>query len=179
MMRRIPPLLAVGLLLAGCNDSDVKEVKQWMADTKAQTRPTVTPIAPPKTFVPFEYSHKDMMEPTNPTKLIAELQRAASKSNNPFKPDPTRRKELLESFPLDTIKMVGTLEKAGTVFALLQIDRVVYQVKTGQYLGQNDGRIASVTEDTVTITERVQDAAGEWVERISKLELQDSKETKK
>ncbi len=179
MMRRIPPLLALGLLLAGCNDSDVKEVKQWMTETEAQTKPSVTPISPPKTFVPFEYSHKDMMEPTNPTKLMAELAKASSKSNNPFKPDDTRRKELLESFPLDTVKMVGTLEKAGTIYALLQIDRVVYQVKSGQYVGQNYGRIASVSEDTVVINERVQDATGEWVERISKLELQDSKETKK
>jgi type IV pilus assembly protein PilP len=86
---------------------------------------------------------------------------------------------MLEGFPLDAIKMVGTLQKAGVAYALLQIDRSVYQVRTGQHLGQNFGLITSVNEDAVTIKEIVQDATGDWVERMAKLELQDSKESTK
>lgn len=172
-----PLLLALGLALAGCGDSDVQEVRQWMAQVKAQARVVVPPLSEPKTFIPFAYAAKDEVDPFSPNKLLAELAKA-SKSNGAFKPDLERRKEVLESYPLDTIKMVGTLQKAGVVYALLQIDRAVHQVRAGQYLGQNFGRISSVTEEAVSIKEIVQDAGGDWVERMSKLELQDSKEKK-
>ncbi|MES2739497.1 MAG: pilus assembly protein PilP [Pseudomonadota bacterium] len=172
----LAPLCA--LLLAGCGDSDVQEVKQWMADVKRDTKVAVPPLSEPKTFVPFAYAARDAIDPFSPNKLLAELAKAA-KADGKFRPDMERRKELLEGFPLDTIKMVGTLQKAGATFALLQIDRSVYQVKTGQHLGQNFGLITSVNEDAVSVKEIVQDATGDWVERMAKLELQDSKETKK
>jgi type IV pilus assembly protein PilP len=68
------------------------------------------------------------------------------------------------------------LKKGRTVFALLQIDRSVYQVQAGQRLGQNYGLVTSVGETAVNVKETVQDASGEWVERTATLELQDSKE---
>ncbi|MEC5159098.1 MULTISPECIES: pilus assembly protein PilP [unclassified Janthinobacterium] len=168
---------ALLLALAGCGDSDVQEVRLWMAEVKAQARVAVPPLSEPKTFIPFAYGAKEAVDPFSPNKLLAELARAA-KSSSGFKPDLERRKELLESYPLDTIKMVGTLQKAGVVYALLQIDRSVYQVRSGQHVGQNFGLITGVTEEAISIKEIVQDAGGDWVERMAKLELQDSKETK-
>lgn len=173
------PLALAAALLAGCSDSDVKEVRQWMAQVKRDTKVAVVPLSEPKTFIPFAYEGRDAVDPFSPNKLLAELARAAAKSDNPFKPDMERRKELLESYPLDTMSMVGVLQKAGVNYALLQVDRAVHQVKTGQRLGQNYGIVTSVTEQTVNIKEVVQDAGGEWVERMSKLELQESKETRK
>jgi type IV pilus assembly protein PilP len=167
----------LALALAGCGDSDVQEVRQWMAEVEARARVAVPPLSEPKTFIPFAYAAKEAVDPFSPDKLLAELARAA-KSSGAFKPDLERRKELLESYPLDTIKMVGTLQKAGAVYALLQIDRSVYQVQAGQHVGQNFGRITGVTEEAVSIKEIVQDAGGDWVERMAKLELQDSKEIK-
>jgi type IV pilus assembly protein PilP len=124
--------LVAMLLLAGCGDSDVQEVRIWMKQIDAQTQVRVD-----------------------------------------------RRKELLESYPLDTIRMVGTIEKKGVVHAVLQVDRAVHQVVVGQHLGQNDGRITSISENAVTLKEIVQDATGDWVERQSRLELQESKENTK
>jgi type IV pilus assembly protein PilP len=72
--------------------------------------------------------------------------------------------------------MVGTMEKNRVSYALLQIDKTLYQVKTGQRIGQNFGVVTQVGEQEVAIREVVQDAGGEWVERMSKLELQESKE---
>ncbi|MDC8760264.1 pilus assembly protein PilP [Janthinobacterium fluminis] len=175
---RAAAALALALALGGCGDSDVQEVRRWMAEVKAQTRVVVPPLSEPKTFIPFAYEAKDAVDPFSPNKLLAELARAA-RSSGAFKPDLERRKELLESYPLDTVKMVGTLQKGSVVYALLQIDRAVHQVQAGQHLGQNFGLITSVTEDAVAIKEIVQDAGGDWVERMTKLELQDSKETKK
>ncbi|HAT33850.1 MAG TPA: pilus assembly protein PilP [Janthinobacterium sp.] len=168
----------LGLLLAGCGDSDVQEVKTWMAQVQKRAQVAVKPLVAPKTFIPFAYGGKDATDPFSANKLLTEMARAAKSSKGP-KPDMDRRKELLESFPLDTIKMVGTLQKGGVMNALLQIDKSVYQVKAGQHLGQNFGLITGVGDTAVTIKEMVQDAGGDWVERVSKLELQDSQETKK
>jgi type IV pilus assembly protein PilP len=172
-------LCAAAFALAGCSDSDVKEVRSWMDQVKKDTKVSVTPLSEPKTFIPYAYALRDELDPFNQAKLLAELARAAEKSDNRLKPDMERRRELLESFPLDSMQMVGVIQKNGVNYALVQIDRNVHQVKMGQRLGQNFGIITGVNESVVNIKEVVQDAGGEWVERLSKLELQESKETKK
>jgi len=165
-------------LLAGCGDSDVREVRDWMAQVQRETHPTVKPLAEPKTFIPYAYGAREALEPFSQTKLLGELAKAAAVSNNPNQPDTTRPRELLETFPLDTMIMVGTIEKGGTRYALLQIDRALYQVRAGQRVGQNFGVVTRVSDGAIDIREVAQDAAGEWVERMAKLELQ-SKETGK
>ncbi len=177
MMRaRVSAVLVAGMVLSACGDSDVKEVKQWMAEVKQQTKVAVPPLVEPKNFIPFAYGGKDALDPFSPNKLLVELAKTQSKANGP---DTGRRKEALESFPLDSIRMVGAMEKGGVMFALLQIDKAVYRVQSGQHIGQNFGLITGVTEAVVDIREIVQDAGGEWVERKATLELQESKETKK
>jgi type IV pilus assembly protein PilP len=178
-MIRTGALALAGVLLAGCSDSDVKEVRDWMAQVRQETKPAVKPLPEPKGFIPYAYNHKDEVDPFSPNKLLVELAKAAETSNNPLKPDMQRPRELLEGYPLDTMHMVGVLQKGGANYALLQIDKSVYQVKLGQRVGQNYGLVTSVGEGAVNIRETVQDAGGEWVERMTKLELLESKETKK
>jgi type IV pilus assembly protein PilP len=165
-------------LLAGCVDSDVREVQDWMEQVKNSTHPSVKPLPEPKDFLPYAYGAKDAVDPFDPTKLLGELARAAATSDNPNQPDLQRPRELLETFPLDTMQMVGVIEKGGTRYALLQVDRSLYQVRTGQRIGQNFGVVTHVGEDAVDIREVVQDAAGEWTGRMTKLELQ-TKENRK
>jgi type IV pilus assembly protein PilP len=165
-------------LLAGCGDSDVKEVRDWMDQVKRETRPAVKPLSEPKDFIPYAYNARDALEPFNQDKLLSQLAKAAETAPDPNKPDLQRPRELLEGFPLDTMQMVGTMQKGGTSYALLQIDRSVYQVRPGQRIGQNFGIVTRVGDNAINIREVVQDAAGEWVERMAKLELQ-SKENKK
>jgi type IV pilus assembly protein PilP len=176
---RIGALALAAVLLAGCSDSDVREVKDWMAEVKKDTKVAVVPLSEPKTFIPFAYPAREETDPFSPNKLLAELAKAAEKDDSKYKPDMGRRKELLENYPLDTFVMVGAMQKAGINYALLQLDRAVYQVRAGQRLGQNYGMVTSVSDGAINIKEVVQDAGGEWVERMSKLELQESKETKK
>ena len=178
-MHKCAAPLICAVLLSGCGDSDVQEVRAWMKLTDSQAHVAVQPLSEPKTFIPFAYASADAIDPFNPNKLLAELARAARASGKGLKPDLERPKEQLEAFPLDTIKMVGTVQKGGIFYALLQIDRSVYQVRTGMHLGQNFGLVTGVGEGAVTIKEIVQDASGDWVERMSKLELQESKETTK
>jgi type IV pilus assembly protein PilP len=178
MIKQACALAAAALLLAGCGDSDVKEVRDWMDQVKQETRPSIKPLAAPKDFIPFAYADRDTMDPFSPNKLLNQLAKAAEASKDPNKPDLQRQRELLESYPLDTMQMVGTMQKGGVNYALLQIDRSVYQVRTGQRIGQNFGIVTRVGDDAINIREVVQDAAGEWVERMAKLELQ-SKENRK
>jgi type IV pilus assembly protein PilP len=172
-------MLLLGALLGGCGDSDQAEINSWMAETKASTKVSVEPISEPKTFIPFAYGVRDDTDPFDPDKLLAELARSANANPNPLKPDDTRRKEYLETFPLDAMVMVGTINKGGVSYGLIQIDRAVHQVKSGQRIGQNYGLVTGVAETAINVKETVQDAGGEWIERMTKLELQESKETKK
>lgn len=175
---RAAAFAAVALLLAGCGDSDVKEVHAWMDQVKRETRPAVKPLSEPKDFIPYAYGDREAMDPFTPNKLLNQLAQAAETSPDPNKPDLQRPRELLESFPLDTMQMVGSMQKGGVNYALLQVDRALYRVRAGQHIGQNYGVVTRVGDDAIQIREVVQDAAGEWVERMAKLELQ-SKENRK
>ena len=84
-----------------------------------------------------------------------------------------RRREPLEAYPLDSMTMVGSVVRTGRPYALLKVDNLLYQVKPGDYLGQNYGKITKISETDVSLREIVQDAAGEWIERMSALQLQE------
>jgi type IV pilus assembly protein PilP len=88
-------------------------------------------------------------------------------------PELARRKEPLEAFPLDTMTLVGSIIKAGQPVALVKVDSLLYQVKLGNYLGPNYGKVVKITETEVTLREIVQDAVGEWIERAATLALQE------
>ena len=176
--RIVTGALAAAMLLAGCGDSDVREVRDWMEQVKRDTHPAVKPLPEPKDFLPYAYGARQAVDPFNPNKLLGELARVAATSNNPNQPDLQRPREQLETYPLDTMQMVGTMEKGGVRYALLQVDRSLYQVRAGQRIGQNFGVVTHVGDDVVEIREVVQDAAGAWTGRMSKLELQ-TKENRK
>lgn len=168
-------LVAIPLSLAGCGDGGLSDLRQWMDQVQRDTKVRISKLAAPKKFVPFSYGGKDSVDPFNPSKLAAAFARLKPTSADALKPDFERRREPLEGFPLDTVKMVGTLNKPGLNYALLQVDKLVYQVKVGNYIGQNFGMVTGITDSAVEINERVQDAVGDWVERKTKLELQETK----
>lgn len=167
--------LSMLAVLAGCGDGGVQEVKAWMDEARKQAPVSVQKISAPKTFTPFVYAAKDEVDPYSPVKLSAALAKLQVNTNSAIKPDLDRRKDPLESYPLDTITMVGTLQKPGLNYALLQVDKSVFQVKVGNYIGQNYGMITKIGETEVELKEIVRDAAGEWTERKAKLELQEDK----
>lgn len=180
MMRlRLLAALGAALLLAGCGDGDVQEVRDWMKKVERETVPAVKPLPEPKDFVPYAYQPGAAIEPFSETKLLNELARVAANSPNPLQPDAGRVREVLENYPLDTMRMVGTLQKAGVNYALVQIDASIFQVKAGQRIGQNHGLVTRVSEGAIDIREVVQDPTGDWVARKATIELADSKESSK
>lgn len=170
-------LLLLTVFLSSCSNED--EIREWMAQAKKQTNVVVPKIAEPKTFSPVVYQRKDSLDPFNPIKLSAAIAKLRAQSGKGIKPDLERRREPLEQYPLDTVKMVGVLQKPGLTYAILQVDKAIFQAKVGNYLGQNFGMITGVTEAGVDLKEIIQDASGEWVERKARLELQESSQAGK
>jgi type IV pilus assembly protein PilP len=169
-------LVAAGAL-SGCGSSDQEEIQKWMREQRAQTKPNVQPIPEPKKFTPQDYTQEAAIDPFSMQKLTQALKRDSQQSSSAsaaqLAPELNRRKEPLEAFPLVAMDMVGSLVKKGQPVALVKVDNLLYQVRPGNYLGQNYGRITKVGETEVVLRELVQDAAGEWVERTASLQLQE------
>lgn len=170
-LRCLSASLAV-CLLAACS-GEQEELQQWMEQQRREVKPSVQPISPPKKFNPQPYASTDGVEPFSSQKLTVALKQEARQPNSLLSSEFNRRKEPLEAFPLDSMSMVGSVVKNGRNYALLRVDNLLYQVKTGDYLGQNYGKIVKITETDVSLREIVQDAAGEWIERPGALQLQE------
>ena len=164
--------LALLAVLAGCG-ANHEELQQWMEQQRREVKPSVTPLQPPKKFDPQPYASMQSVDPFSAQKLTVAIKQESRQPNSLLSGELNRRKEPLESFPLDSMRMVGSLNKNGAPYALLKVDNLLYQVKVGDYLGQNYGRITKIAETDIALREIVQDAAGEWIERVSNLQLQE------
>lgn len=163
------------VILTGCFGGKDNELQQWMVEQKGNTPVKITPVAEPKKFKPQAYTQEAAMEPFNNQKLLQALRKDSTQSAANLaliSPELVRRKEVLESYPLDTVSMVGTLNKKNTLVALLRVDKLLYQAKVGNYVGQNYGRITKISDSEIVLREIAQDAAGEWIERKVDLRLQ-------
>ena len=89
-----------------------------------------------------------------------------------LQPDMDRPREPLESYPLESLKYVGVMSRKKVSFAIILVDGALYQVRVGNYMGQNFGVITKITDSELTLKELIQDSAGDWVERESSLLLQ-------
>ena len=171
-------VLVVVLIAAGLSacDSDQEDLQRWMAEQRAQVKPSVPRITEPKKFTPQTYTEASSFEPFNMLKLTQALRRESNQPSTSelIAPELARRKEALEAFPLDSMAMVGSMNRNGQPVALVRVDKLLYKVRVGEYLGLNYGRITRINETEVGLREIVQDAAGEWIERVATLQLQES-----
>jgi type IV pilus assembly protein PilP len=178
-MKRFTFTLAVcvsALLLHGCSSSDKEELQQWINEQNSKSKPKTQVLPEPKKFTPEAYTQDGQTEPFSSQKLTQALKRESNQavaSTGLITPELSRRKEILEGFPLDTMRMVGSLMQPNQPVALVKVDSLLYQVKAGNYLGQNYGRVMKITETDLTLREIVQDSAGEWIERTATLQLQE------
>jgi type IV pilus assembly protein PilP len=168
------PLAAALLLalLAGCG-AENEELQEWMDRQRREVKPNVSPLSPPKKFEAEPYSSARAVDPFSTQKLTVALKQEERQPNSMLGAELNRRKEPLEAYPLDSMAMVGSVAKQAQPFALLRVDNLLYQVKLGDYIGQNYGRITKINETQIELREIVQDAAGEWIERTTNLQLQE------
>ena len=173
---RITALLWFAGVLTACGSSSGDELREWMATQRAQAQPRVKPIAEPKQFKPESYPLANEAEPFSKLKLTQALGKEANlaASNGALiAPELKRRKEPLEEFPLDSMTLVGSMVRDKKPVALVKVGPLLYQVRPGDYLGQNYGRVVKIVENEITLREIVQDAIGEWIERPASLLLQE------
>lgn len=161
-------------LLGGCFGSQ-EDLRTWMRDERARVRPRVDQISEPKRFEAQRYTEGVAVEPFSNVKLTQALRRDTGQPGNSdlLAVELNRRKEALEAFPLDAMAMVGSLDRNGQRVALVLVDKLLYQVRPGNHLGMNYGRITRIDETELALREIVQDAAGEWIERPATLQLQE------
>jgi type IV pilus assembly protein PilP len=163
-------LMAIGL--AACSSSNTEDLRTYVEDVKSMQHPSVEPLPE---FAPYEthlYQAYNDRDPFTPPVLSAPKSEIAQASGNGVSPDFNRAREPLEAEPLDSLRMVGTLERAGNSWALVRMsDSTIHRVKPGNYLGQNHGKIVSITESEVELTEIVPDGLGGWMERQAALAL--------
>ena len=165
--------LVVLVALAAC-DNGHQDLQTWMDETRAATPTVVEKVSEPKRFEPFRYRARAETDPFSQSRLRILVASASSSAGASLQPDTSRRREALEAFPLDTLRMVGNMRLGAAQVALLKADTALYQVRVGNHIGQNFGRVTRISESGVFVRELVQDAAGDWVERITELQLQDS-----
>ena len=165
MKRLLVPIAAVAVL-ASCS-SEIDELKTFVRDSEKGLPRRIDPLPPVKPFEPFTYEGFDLPDPFKPRKLTPPKEGGGGG----LAPDLNRRKEPLEAFPLEQLKMVGTLSMNNEMYAIVRADKTLYRVKKGNYMGQNFGLITQVTEGEIKLKEIVQDSAGDWAERQSVLPL--------
>jgi type IV pilus assembly protein PilP len=161
-------LVAAALLLAGCTGG-MGDLRNYVDEVKARPAPPLDPLPVMQQFETFEYAAQDLRDPfSDPTD-----DQASAGGTGP-RPDPNRRKEALESFPLDGLDMMGTLGGGDSVIGLvMDPDKVIHRVVPGNYVGQNDGRIVAVYDDKIELVELVPDGSGGWTERRAEIALDD------
>jgi type IV pilus assembly protein PilP len=179
MMGRIQSLTILAVLglaqLQGCGTQEEEPLTLWMQRERELIKPNVTPIPEPTRFEPYQYTSEALVEPFSKEKLAGILRtgQSANQRSALIDAELQRRKQPLESFPLDSMVMVGTLQKKDGLTALVKVGALLYQVKAGAYLGQDFGRVMKIAENEITLREIAQDAAGEWIERPAALQLQE------
>lgn len=157
-------------VLAGCANPNLDELRQYVGEKKALPPGRIEPLPEIKQITTFVYEPQGRRDP-----FVAaddSKQDETSLTENGISPDFNRRREELEGYTLDAIRMVGILEQSGVTWGLVKTtEGTIHRVKTGNYMGQNHGRIIQITEDKIELTEIVQDGTGGYSERQASLAL--------
>lgn len=155
---------AVVLSTTGCSRS-MSDLDAYVAEVKARPGGRIEPLPEIKNYETFAYDVGGARSP-----FVPDL--PATRDDGGVRPDADRKREYLEGFPLDTLRMVGTLNLGGDLYGLVQTsDRLVHRVLVGNYLGQNDGRIISITDSAIQLLEIIPDGLGGYTERAASIGL--------
>ena len=159
------------VLMSGCIGDDMRDLDAFMAEKRARPGGVIEPIPTFKAYEAFAYSATTMRSPFDRPVEVRELtDMTASQS---IRPDPDRAEEYLEQFTLDSLAMVGRLERNGQSWSLVRDpEGGIHRVQVGNYLGRDHGRIVDMGETYVAVVEIVPDGTEDgWVERPRTIEL--------
>lgn len=172
MNRRILILTFVCTGLASCSGTQYSDLRQFVKESDSLPRGRIPPLPDVKPYEPYNYDAFNLVDPFKPRKIEI----AKAPQGGGIQPDLTRRREPLENYSLETLLMVGTLQRNQINYALVKApDNNLFRVKLGNFMGQNFGLITEVTETTISLKEIIQGGGGDWVERMSTMTLIDER----
>jgi len=159
--------------LAGCGNSDFSDLNQYIARIKAAPKGAIKPLPEIKIVENFIFNPEGLRDPFKPLVQPEQQDEVMELSGGGgLKPDTSRRKEDLEAFPLDVLKMVGTVVMKSNLWGLVKADDgTIHRVQVGNYMGKNDGKIIRINTDKIELMEIVPDKPGTWREQQSSLAL--------
>lgn len=158
----------LSFLLGACDGGQGDDLDQFMANAAVDMNAEVEPLPEVLPYTPLPYNADGSLR--DPFKTVK-----TKRNSGGLQPDTNRPKEMLESFPLESLLYVGSLSKKGANYALIKTpEKTVQQVRVGNYLGPNFGLITSINDNEVTIKEVIRDDINdEWVERSASINLQE------
>lgn len=163
-------VLLLSLSLGACAESSMNDLQQFVENAHKDKKPRVEPIPEVKTQEQFAYASSDGVDPF----AVFNLRPRGATKTKAGGPSLSRRREPLEEYPLDALKMVGTLQRNKQAWAVIQApDRTVHRVRIGNFLGQNFGKITRITEGKVILVETIQDPLGDWIKRDASLSIEE------
>lgn len=166
----ILPVLLAALGLAGCA-GDMDDLDRYINEVKARPGGRIEPLPEITPYEGFTYvaDQEGFRSP-----FVPDTPQAAQGPGSTTRPDRDRSREFLEQFPLDTLSMVGTLEMGDMTYGLVQTqDGLIHRVIPGNYMGQNDGRIVTITDSEIQLVEIISDGIGGYLEREAAVSLSD------
>lgn len=171
----ISSFILATLNLTGCSSVLTDDLNKFMDEAKKQ-KATVPEIPKIIEVARIDYigTAQEIKDPFINISSTVEIE------GPEIRPDQDRRKEFLEGFDLLKMSLMGTIiNKNKTIDAIVKLeDGTLYLVKEGNYLGLNYGKINSISETEINLTETIQDEAGKWIEKPNKLSLVDSNQQK-
>jgi type IV pilus assembly protein PilP len=159
--------------LAGCGNDDFSDLNQYISRVKAEPKGAIQPLPEIKVVESFMFTPEGLRDPFKPLAQPEQPDEVAELSTgNGIKPDTTRRKEDLEAFPLEVLKMVGTVVMKSNLWGLVKADDgTIHRVQIGNYMGKNYGKIIRISTDKIELMEIVPDKPGSWREQQTSLAL--------
>ena len=170
-IRLLISLLAITLGVVSCG-RDMDDLDAYINEIKAKPGGLIEPLPEIKPYEGFTYvADRDGFR----SPFVPDTQSAiAGTVNGGTHPDPERSREFLEQYPLDTMRMVGTLKLGDISYGLIQDSGgLIHRVVPGNYLGQNDGRIVSINESEIELIEIISGGIGGYLERDAGIGLTD------
>lgn len=163
--------LTITMQLSGCG-REMRDLEDYVGEVKSREPPGIKPIPEVKPYQSYKYQAENERNPFDASIFQAKIVEKIKKPNTSISPDPNRTPEFLENFPLDTLRMVGTMEQRETLWALIETpEKTIQRISTGNYLGQNNGKVLEVSNAGIKIEEIVPDGYGGWRKRDGSIAL--------
>lgn len=174
--------LILGISLCGCSEPDYADLNKYIAEVKAKPKSAIEPLPEIKVVEPFLFNGNNLRDPFKAAVETTETDIADKFVGSGIKPDPLHQKEDLEQYPLDALRMVGTMNLGAQLWGLIKVNApdtttkdgglgTVHRVKVGNYIGSNYGKILRITPDKIELMEIVPDKPGTWREQEQSLPL--------